>query len=381
MRHVDGAHQPEDQREPRGDDEQQAGEREAVEQRDRKLRGVLDRRFGRRVVGQHEHPERGQPDHDPHRHDRQPGQQRAQGERAADRCGRRICHRQRPPRSPVVEWSASHNAGIPSRMQDQIPGCIQLWMHIDIPGRLLLACDGKRPARPSCVRGARRGRNTLRKGFLHDARLALRRRVSPSVPAGPARARSRGRRRRRARQYDARRPHRTVRRLVLDVAVPHAPRPAPAGRRRGRPPLLDRRGGGDRAHRLGVPGPRRPAWWRIRHPGRHVRPLRRDRGRPDPDGPHHRGRRVQPDRDRAGRHRRLGAGEGAQQPGPHAPPLPRFALLRGDDRRIARRAWLGSGLDQVRQGRAAGSAGGGGDAAGPADLDAAGAQPRHGSRT
>ena len=56
--HVDGAHQPEDQREPGGDDEVQPGRREPVEQGDDELAGLVDRRSGRRAAGEEQHPGR-----------------------------------------------------------------------------------------------------------------------------------------------------------------------------------------------------------------------------------------------------------------------------------------------------------------------------------
>ena len=259
-------------------------------------------------------------------------------------------------------WSGSHNGCIPLRMQDPIqsgsnPVCT-LTSRVGCSYRAT-----ERPTRHPRLEHPARCESPLRKGRLHGARLEPRRRIGPPVPAGSDRARSRGGRRPRSRQHRRRRPERSVRRLVLDVAAPHASQPPPAGRRRRRPPLLHRTGRGSRAHRLGVPDPRGPARWWFGHARRHVRPLRRDRGRPDADGPHHRGRRVQPDRDRAGGDRRLGAGEGAQQPGPHAAALPRLTLLRGDDRRLPGRAWVRGRVDQVRQGRAARAAGGGSGAA------------------
>ncbi len=51
VRHVDRAHQSEDEGEAGGDDEQQAGEREPVEQRDGELTRLVDRCSRRRVGG------------------------------------------------------------------------------------------------------------------------------------------------------------------------------------------------------------------------------------------------------------------------------------------------------------------------------------------
>ncbi len=67
VRHVDGAHEPEDQGEARRNDEQQAGEGEAVEHRDDELARFADGRTGRRVcgprpVGDEQHPEQGERD-------------------------------------------------------------------------------------------------------------------------------------------------------------------------------------------------------------------------------------------------------------------------------------------------------------------------------
>ena len=57
VNHADGSHQAEDEREPGSDDEEQARERETVEQGHDELTRFVDRRSGRRAPREHEHPE------------------------------------------------------------------------------------------------------------------------------------------------------------------------------------------------------------------------------------------------------------------------------------------------------------------------------------
>ena len=76
MSHVDRAHQSEDEGEAGGDDEQEAGERQPVEQRDDELSRLVDRSSRRRVGGprpvrEEQDPHHGQCDDQPDQDQRQ----------------------------------------------------------------------------------------------------------------------------------------------------------------------------------------------------------------------------------------------------------------------------------------------------------------------
>ena len=63
VRHVDGAHEPEDEREPAGHDEVERRCGEPVEQRDEKVLGIVDRRAEARPVGDEQDPDDQEGDH------------------------------------------------------------------------------------------------------------------------------------------------------------------------------------------------------------------------------------------------------------------------------------------------------------------------------